>query len=137
MAQPEILDGATAEMNELAGKTFDLYSQWPWALLAVGLLLAIGFFFWRVYSRMADALDRMHTETVSMSETHATEMRGVMDKYQAAIAVIADKHETAVNTITDKHATVCNGFMEHLGELSAGVQQLGNRVEHLEGKIKG
>lgn len=102
-----------------AEKTVDYFSQYgPWAVLAVILIFAIGFGGWKIYTRMADALDRMHAQTVAMAEAHAFAMKGVTDQYQKS-----------VGEITDKHSSVCSGFMDAIADL-------GHRVTSLEGKVK-
>lgn len=106
-------------MAKGAEKTVDYFSTYgPWAVLALILIGVICFAGWKIYTRMADALDRMHTQTVEMAQQHATAMKGVTDQYQKSMS-----------EISEKHANVCGGFMDAIGDL-------GHRVTSLEGKVR-
>jgi len=57
-------------------KTFDTFAQFgPWALLTAIVLAAAGIAAWRIYLRMANALDAMHAETVKIAAQHAEDIK--------------------------------------------------------------
>ena len=91
-------------------ETIDYFSQYgPWALLAILLLIAGGGAIWRVYLRMATALDRMHEQTIAMSERHSAEMRDMVSRHIDEIKTrddrmieVVDNNTKAITTFADR-----------------------------------
>ena len=134
-----------AELAKVAAeKGVDYFSQYgPWAVLFAALLAVFLFFGWKLYTRMANALDSQHAKTVEMAQQHTREMAvqhaqilQMAKDHTQEVSAIGDKYQKSMTEITDKHGSVCNDLV---GEIRAGreeIRQVRDRLENLEAKIQ-
>lgn len=72
----------------------------PWAVLAIILLAAIGWAGWKVYERMANALDSHYGLTVQMGKDHAA----AIERMNQQQSEVINNNTKAITTFSERFA---------------------------------
>lgn len=110
--------GEVVSLNPIidAAGPFEKYG--PWALLCVIIIFAVGVAAWKIYSRMAGALDKQHENTLVMAREHST----AIERLHTQTIAVVDNNTKVVTVISER----MTGVENRLGAVEKAVDKIQN-----------